>query len=56
MTTLLRNWQRRCIDAALEHFTATPHFFCQATPGAGKTRMAADSTLTRTPIPRTSGQ
>ncbi|RRW11065.1 diguanylate cyclase [Stutzerimonas stutzeri] len=42
MTTLLRNWQRRCIDAALEHFTATPHFFCQATPGAGKTRMAAE--------------
>ncbi|MDN9032334.1 DEAD/DEAH box helicase family protein, partial [Enterobacter hormaechei] len=27
---------------ALEHFAATPHFFCQATPGAGKTRMAAE--------------
>jgi superfamily II DNA or RNA helicase len=27
---------------ALEHFTVTPHFFCQATPGAGKTRMAAE--------------
>jgi len=26
----------------LEHFTVTPHFFCQATPGAGKTRMAAE--------------
>ncbi|HFL6894509.1 DEAD/DEAH box helicase family protein [Pseudomonas aeruginosa] len=42
MTTQLRNWQRRCIDKALEHFTSTPHFFCQATPGAGKTRMAAE--------------
>jgi superfamily II DNA or RNA helicase len=42
MTTQLRNWQRRCIDTALEHFTSTPHFFCQATPGAGKTRMAAE--------------
>ncbi|MGL4317359.1 MAG: DEAD/DEAH box helicase [Pseudomonas sp.] len=42
MTTPLRDWQRRCIDTALEHFTATPHFFCQATPGAGKTRMAAE--------------
>lgn len=42
MTSSLRIWQRRCIDTALEHFTATPHFFCQATPGAGKTRMAAE--------------
>ena len=42
MTTLLRDWQRRCIDTALEHLTTTPHFFCQATPGAGKTRMAAE--------------
>ncbi|MBU1285664.1 DEAD/DEAH box helicase [Pseudomonas sp. GLN_6] len=42
MTTSLRDWQLSCIDTALEHFTATPHFFCQATPGAGKTRMAAE--------------
>jgi len=42
MTSSLRNWQRHCINTALEHFTATPHFFCQATPGAGKTRMAAE--------------
>lgn len=42
MTTQLRNWQRRCIDKALEQFKSTPHFFCQATPGAGKTRMAAE--------------
>ncbi len=41
MTSTLRDWQRRCIDIALEHFFSTPHFFCQATPGAGKTRMAA---------------
>ncbi|UVL38329.1 DEAD/DEAH box helicase family protein [Pseudomonas sp. B21-040] len=37
-----RKWQSQCIDIALEHYTTTPHFFCQATPGAGKTRMAAE--------------
>ncbi|MDI5934687.1 DEAD/DEAH box helicase [Halomonas kalidii] len=37
----LRTWQRRCIEAALAHFVTTPHFLCQATPGAGKTRLAA---------------
>lgn len=42
MTISLRDWQLSCIDKALEHFTFTPHFFCQATPGAGKTRMAAE--------------
>lgn len=42
MRASLRDWQRRCIDAALQHYAATPHFFCQATPGAGKTRMAAE--------------
>lgn len=42
MTTSLRDWQLSCIDKALEHFTSTQHFFCQATPGAGKTRMAAE--------------
>lgn len=26
----------------MQHYTRTPHFFCQATPGAGKTRMAAE--------------
>ncbi len=41
MTSSLRDWQRRCIDTALEHFLSAPHFFCQATPAAGKTRMAA---------------
>lgn len=42
MTSSLRNWQRRCIETALEHYISTSHFFCQATPGAGKTRMAAE--------------
>nr|ACP17952.1 putative helicase domain-containing protein [Pseudomonas nitroreducens] len=42
MTSLLRDWQRRCIETALDHYISTPHFFCQATPGAGKTRMAAE--------------
>jgi superfamily II DNA or RNA helicase len=42
MSRSLRSWQNSCITKALEHFTVTPHFFCQATPGAGKTRMAAE--------------
>lgn len=37
----LRQWQQQCIEAAVAHFDITPHFLCQATPGAGKTRMAA---------------
>ncbi len=44
MIRSLRDWQLSCIDTALEHFIARPHFFCQATPGAGKTRMAAELT------------
>ncbi len=39
---MLRDWQRHCLETALKHFLSTPHFFCQATPGAGKTRMAAE--------------
>ena len=42
MSRALRDWQNSCINKALEHFNVTPHFFCQATPGAGKTRMAAE--------------
>lgn len=38
----LRQWQSECIDHALSHYLAHRHFFCQATPGAGKTRMAAE--------------
>lgn len=42
MKTLPRKWQSQCIEMALEHYNTMPHFFCQATPGAGKTRMAAE--------------
>lgn len=38
----LRTWQSSCIDSAIEHYKHSRHFFCQATPGAGKTRMAAE--------------
>lgn len=40
--TNLRDWQNACIAAALERYRLSPHFFCQATPGAGKSRMAAE--------------
>ncbi|MCJ8350887.1 DEAD/DEAH box helicase family protein [Moritella sp.] len=40
---MLRNWQSECLDAALNKFTSgQPHFLCLATPGAGKTVMAAE--------------
>ena len=42
MASLLREWQRCCIEQALLRFDTSQHFFCQATPGAGKTRMAAE--------------
>ncbi|MFD1007480.1 MULTISPECIES: DEAD/DEAH box helicase [Oceanisphaera] len=42
MKSPLRDWQKRCIEAALQQYAQTQHFFCQATPGAGKTRMAAE--------------
>jgi superfamily II DNA or RNA helicase len=42
MRASTRKWQTQCIDTALDHYITTPHFFCQATPGAGKTRMAAE--------------
>ncbi|MBL4797324.1 MAG: DEAD/DEAH box helicase family protein [Oleispira sp.] len=38
----LRNWQQECITQALKHFESNSHFFCQATPGAGKTTMATE--------------
>lgn len=40
--TDLRIWQQASVAAALERYRLSPHFFCQATPGAGKTRMAAE--------------
>jgi superfamily II DNA or RNA helicase len=40
---MLRQWQEECVELVLEkyHF-GQPHFLCQATPGAGKTVMAAE--------------
>jgi superfamily II DNA or RNA helicase len=38
----LRNWRSECIAQALEHFETRSHFFCQATPGAGKTTMSTE--------------
>ncbi|GIU25582.1 DEAD/DEAH box helicase family protein [Shewanella schlegeliana] len=39
----LRQWQLECVNRALEHFHANKrHFLCLATPGAGKTIMAAE--------------
>ncbi|MGZ9899797.1 DEAD/DEAH box helicase [Shewanella gaetbuli] len=39
----LREWQSECVYHALEHFHADQrHFLCLATPGAGKTIMAAE--------------
>lgn len=38
----LRGWQAHCIKKALKHYEKKKHFFCQATPAAGKTLMAAE--------------
>ncbi len=39
----LRQWQSECVNRALKHFNAKHrHFLCLATPGAGKTIMAAE--------------
>ncbi|QYJ75323.1 DEAD/DEAH box helicase [Shewanella sp. FJAT-52076] len=38
----LRKWQAECVEQALQHYRSQPHFFCQATPGAGKSMMAAE--------------
>jgi len=40
---MLRRWQSECVGKALDHFNdGHRHFFCQATPAAGKTRMSAE--------------
>ncbi|MEX0335253.1 DEAD/DEAH box helicase [Vibrio tubiashii] len=41
---MLRAWQAECVNLAINKFSSNrrPHFFCQATPGAGKTVMAAE--------------
>ncbi|MEZ8282130.1 DEAD/DEAH box helicase [Vibrio splendidus] len=43
---MLRKWQIECSDRALEKYQSNgSHFFCQATPGAGKTVLAANIAL-----------
>lgn len=38
----LRNWQYECSSQAVDHYKHSSHFFCLATPGAGKTVLAAE--------------
>ncbi|EAQ52316.1 DEAD/DEAH box helicase [Vibrio sp. MED222] len=39
---MLRQWQAECAEKALQKYSSNQqHFFCQATPGAGKTVLAA---------------
>ena len=39
----LRSWQKACSDSAFnKYLLGQQHFLCLATPGAGKTIMAAD--------------
>ncbi|OBT04691.1 diguanylate cyclase [Shewanella sp. UCD-FRSSP16_17] len=38
----LRQWQHDCVKKALETYKTQNHFMCLATPGAGKTVMAAE--------------
>lgn len=39
---MLRTWQQECSERALKKYrNKQHHFFCQATPGAGKTVLAA---------------
>lgn len=39
----LRFWQHKCIENALKHYVeGNRHFLCLATPGAGKSMMAAE--------------
>ena len=39
---MLRKWQAECVDLALKKYeSGSNHFFCQATPGAGKSIMSA---------------
>lgn len=39
----LRQWQEECVKLTLERYNeGQPHFLCLATPGAGKSVMAAE--------------
>jgi len=44
---MLRQWQAECAADALRKFQAggQHHYFCQGTPGAGKTTLAAEVAL-----------
>ena len=40
---MLRDWQSACLSAVKKHYSQShKHFFCLATPGAGKTVLAAE--------------
>ncbi|WP_026179930.1 DEAD/DEAH box helicase family protein [Hahella ganghwensis] len=39
---ILRRWQEACIDLAIDFYCNKKHFLCLATPGAGKSTMAAE--------------
>ena len=40
---MLRQWQQECLNKAKEHYAhVNKHFLCLATPGAGKTVLAAE--------------
>lgn len=40
---MLRKWQSECAEQAIEKYkTGASHYFCQATPGAGKTTLASE--------------
>ncbi len=38
----LRQWQAECVDIVIKHYKTHGHFLCLATPGAGKSAMAAE--------------
>jgi len=40
---MLRVWQKECLSAVVKHYSENnKHFFCLATPGAGKTVLASE--------------
>jgi superfamily II DNA or RNA helicase len=40
---MLRMWQKKCLSAVKKHYASNhKHFFCLATPGAGKTVLASE--------------
>lgn len=39
---MLRAWQKECLSTAIEYYSTHKHFFCLATPGAGKTVLASE--------------